>query len=628
MSNVVAAALLSLSLVVPAVSAEMGRGDSVPSGQSLPSVDPVNHSFGVAGRKFVLDGKPYQVISGELHYPRIPRAYWRDRLRKARAMGLNTITTYAFWNLHEPRPGVYDFSGQNDLAEFIREAQAEGLYVILRPGPYVCAEWELGGYPSWLLKDRDVLLRSSEPKYTAAVRTWLARLAQEVRPLLLKNGGPIIAVQVENEYGAFGDDRAYLESLKKDLVDVGLGDGLLYTSNQPQDIARGSLPELPTVINFGSGDAEKSFEKLDQLNIGGPRMAGEYWAGWFDKWGEKHHETDGKKEAAELRWLLERGYSVSLYMFEGGTTFGWMNGADTHTGTDYHPDTTSYDYDAPLDERGQPRDKFYLFRNVIENVTHASLPPLPKQSPAARFSFSSAMLSASLWRNLPTPVNSRVPLTFEDLDQSYGYVLYRTGLDEGDGGALVLEGLHDYAQVYVDQALVGVLDRRLGQTTLELPRQTHASTLDIMVENTGRVNYSKVIQTERAGLTGAVTIGGRTPRNWEIYSLPMSDLSKLRMLPEPCSGPCFFRTSMTVKKPADTFLDTRGLHKGQMWIGDRNLGRFWSIGPQYTLFVPGPWMQTGAAQITFFDLLSNGSEQLKTSAVPIFGETTENREHQ
>jgi beta-galactosidase len=543
-------------------------------------------------------------------------------------MGLNTITTYAFWNIHELRPGVYNFTGQNDIGEFIREAQEEGLNVILRPGPYICAEWELGGYPSWLLKDRYVLLRSLEPKYKAAVRRWIKTLAHEVSPLLLKNGGPIIAVQVENEYGAFDDDAPYLESVKQDLIDAGLGDSLLFTSNQANDIARGSLPGLPNVINFGTGDAEKSFGKLDQLGIEGPRMTGEYWAGWFDKWGEAHHETDGKREAAELRWMLERGYSVSLYMFNGGTTFGWMNGADTHKGFDYHPDTTSYDYDAPLDERGQPRDKFYLFRSVIEDVTHAKLPPLPQEVRPVKFPISSTMLSASLWRSLPTPISSKTPLAFEDLDQSYGYVLYRTRLDEGDGGSLVLKGLHDYAQVYIDQNLVGVLDRRVGTEASEIPRQTHASTLDILVENTGRVNYSKVIRTERAGITGPVTIGGKTPQKWEIYSLPMDDLSKLRMLPEPCTGPCFFRTSMTVTKPADTYLDTRGLHKGQVWIGDHNLGRFWSVGPQYTLYTPAPWMQIGTTPITFFDLQSDGSERLSTLDEPVFGTTTSTRESQ
>lgn len=628
MSKMLASVLWGLLLAASQAPAQQRQANAAPAEASSTRLSARSRNFSVRGQQFVLEGKPYQIISGEMHYPRIPRAYWRDRLRKARAMGLNTITTYAFWNVHEPRPGEYDFSGQNDLAEFIREAQQEGLNVILRPGPYVCAEWELGGFPAWLLKDRDVLLRSSEPKYNAAVERWLARLAQEVRPLLLQNGGPILAIQVENEYGALGEDPAYLETVKKELIEAGLGASLLFTSNQPADLARGSLPELLTVINFGTGDAEKSFRQLDQLRIGGPRMTGEYWAGWFDKWGEAHHETDGEKEAAELRWMLECSASVSLYMFAGGTTFGWMNGADTHHGDDYHPDTTSYDYDAPLDEQGHPRDKFFLLRKAIVEATHAQPPPLPAEAPVASFAISSTRLSASLWQNLPAPVEAQTPLTFEDLDQNYGYVLYRTALGEGEGGALVLEGLHDYAQVYVDQKLIGVLDRRAGTFTLEIPRQLHASTLDILVENTGRVNYSKVIRTERAGLTGRVTLGGRVPRHWKIYSLPMEDLARLKMLPEPCTGPCFFRTSMQVEKPADTYLDTRGLHKGQMWMGEHNLGRFWSIGPQFTLYAPAPWMRVGENSITFFELKSEGVEPLTTRTGPVFGATTSTREQQ
>jgi beta-galactosidase len=572
-----------------------------------------------------MDGKSYQIISGEMHYTRIPRAYWRDRLQKARAMGLNTITTYVFWNVHEPHPGDFDFSGQNDIAEFIREAQDEGLNVILRPGPYICAEWELGGYPSWLLKDRSLILRSSDPKYTAAVHTWFTRLAQEINPLLLKNGGPIIAVQLENEYGSFGDDKAYLEGLKKELIDSGIGDSLLYTADGPPELSKGSLPELPAVINFGSGDAHKAFARLEQLRPDGPHMSGEYWAGWFDHWGDKHHVTDRDKEAAELRWMLQQGYSVSMYMFEGGTSFGWMNGANSD-GANYQPDTTSYDYDAPLAEDGEPRAKYFAFRKVIEETTGLHPLSLPREVPRKAFPISPITLSASLWRNLPTPVNSDTPLTFEDLGQSYGYVLYRTGIDEGDGGKLVLDGLHDYAQVYIDQQLVGTLDRRLGTNTLDIPRQTHAATLDILVENSGRVNFTTVIRTERKGLTGAVTLDGKAPRHWEIYSLPMDDLSRLRFLPEPCTGPCFFQSILTVTKPADTYLDTRSLHKGFAWIGTIPLGRFWFIGPQFALYTPGCWLHPGGNTVTIFDLLGDNSDVVKSTTEPIFSGSVSTRD--
>ena len=589
---------------------------------------PPAHSFEVGAGKFLKDGKPYQIISAEMHYVRIPRAYWPDRLRKAKAMGLNTITTYAFWNAHEPRPGVYDFTGQNDIAAFIRAAQAEGLDVILRPGPYVCAEWELGGYPSWLLKDRNLVLRSTDPKYTAAVDRWMSRLGQEVKPLLLRNGGPIIAVQLENEYGAFGDDKAYLEGLEATYRRAGLADGVLFTSNQASDLAKGSLPNLPSVVNFGSGGAEKSVAKLEAFRPDGVRMVGEYWAGWFDKWGEDHHETDGQKEADELRFMLQRGYSVSLYMFHGGTTFGWMNGADSHTGKDYHPDTTSYDYNAPLDEAGNPRYKYALLASVIADVTGKPAAPTPQANRAAAFPISAIKRSASLWQNLPQPVRAKRPLTFEELGQNYGYVLYRVHLAKGKGGALALKGMHSYAQVYIDQKLVGTLDRRLDQETVELPRQDRAATLDILVENTGRVNYSHAIRGEQAGLTGPVSLDGAPLDDWNMFRLPMDDLSKLRLSSQPCVGPCFYEAEMTVDKPADTYLDVRGLHKGQLWLGAHNLGRFWSIGPVHTLYAPAPWMQRGANRIVFFDLTGDATDRLATVQAPIFGKVTNTREAQ
>lgn len=594
------------------------------------------HTFAVSGSQFLYDDRPYQILSGDLQYPRIPRAYWRDRLHKAHLMGLNTITTYAFWNVHEPQPGVYDFSGEKDLAEYLSEAQAEGLHVILRPGPYVCAEWDLGGYPAWLLKpqgepgqQRSLVLRSTDPKYTAAVDRWLLRLGQEVKPFLIQNGGPILAIQLENEYGAFGDDKAYLEQLKASYKAAGLADGVLFTSNQADDLSKGSLPELPSVVNFGSGGARNAVAKLEAFRPDGPRMVGEYWAGWFDKWGEAHHETDGAKEAEELDFLLKQGFSVSLYLVHGGTNFGWMNGADSHTGTDYHPDTTSYDYDAPLDESGNPRYKFALFQKVIAANTHRPAAPVPAPAPHVAFPVSPVERTASLWRNLPMPVNSKAaPLTFEELGQNYGFVLYRTGLDEGDGGTLKLAGMHSYAQVYIDQQLVGTLDRRLGQDSLALPRQTRASTLDILVENTGRVNYSQAIRTEQAGLTGAVTLADKPLRNWENFPLPLNDLAKLHLLAEPCAGPCFYQSTLTSQHPADTFLDTHLLHHGQLWLGEHNLGRFDEAGPEFTLYTPAPWLEQGPNQVVFFDLRGDRTASVTSRKDPVTGPVTHSRENQ
>ena len=575
-----------------------------------------SHSFTVANGQFQLDGHAYQILSGEMHYPRVPRAYWRDRFRKARAMGLNTITTYVFWNLHEPRPGVYDFSGQNDIAEYIREAQQEGLKVILRPGPYVCAEWELGGFPSWLLKDRSLVLRSTDPKYLAAMSKWFARLAREVSPLLLENGGPIIAIQVENEYGSFGDDHAYMEAVKSALLKSGLAtpETLLYTADGPEQVPNGSLPELPAVINFGTGEARQGFATFKRLRPQGPFMSGEYWAGWFDHWGEPHHTTPVAANAAEYEWMLQQGYSVSMYMFHGGTSFGFMNGANSN-GTNYEPDTTSYDYDAPLDESGRPTPKFTAFREAITRVTGKTPPPIPPSAPARAYPVSSHVESASLWNNLPAPVESDKLLTMEDLDQSYGYILYRTQIKPGDGGELAIDGLHDYAQIYIDHKLVGALDRRLGQSHLTLPAMNAASTLDILVENTGRVNFTKVIRTERKGITGSVSIAGQSPQHWQIYSLPLTDLSRVHFRSQTCAGACFYRFSITAPSsgdPADTFLNTHALSKGMAFLNGEPLGRFWSIGPEFTLYTPGPWLHRGANEFEIFDLQGSARESLTT----------------
>ncbi len=302
------------------------------------------------------------------------------------------------------------------------------------------------------------------------MNSWFARLAKEISPLLIQHGGPIIAIQVENEYGSFGNDHAYMEAVKAALLKSGLAapDTLLYTADGAEQVPNGSLPELPAVINFGTGDARASFATLKKLRPEGPYMSGEYWAGWFDHWGEHHHTTDAASNAAEYEWMLRQGYSVSMYMFHGGTSFGWMNGANSN-GSNYEPDTTSYDYDAPLNESGQPTAKFTAFRDAISRVTGKTPPAIPPSTPARAYPVEPHPQSASLWKNLPKPVESDKLLTMEDLDQSYGYILYRTKLHAGPGGELTIDGLHDYAQIYVDQKLIGTLDRRLGQSHLTLP---------------------------------------------------------------------------------------------------------------------------------------------------------------
>ncbi len=568
----------------------------------------------------MLDGKPFQIISGEMHYPRIPRAYWRSRLKMAKAMGLNTITTYVFWNVHEPQPGVYDFSGQNDVAEFIREAQEEGLFVLLRPGPYVCAEWDFGGYPSWLLKDHAIVVRSSDPRFMEPATRWLHRLGQELAPLQLANGGPILTVQVENEYGSFGEDHAYMEQIHQVLLDSGFTKSVLYTADGPEQLPKGSLPELPAVINFGQGEAKDGFALLHKLRPDGPFMTGEYWAGWFDHWGEKHETRDGVKQAAELTWMLSQGYSVSLYMFHGGTSFGWLNGAN-YSGGEYQPDVNSYDYDAALDESGRPTPKYFAFRDVIAKATGQTPNAVPT-TPGTQ-SISSFILteSASLWDNLPKPVISRELKTMEDLDQSFGYILYRTTASADLKGPLTLDGLHDYAQVYVNGKMVGTLDRRLKQKSMPL-KLGKGDRLDLLVENSGRINFSLELRGERKGIVGSVKAGETPLHDWEIYPLPMNDTAELRYSEGGCkAAPCFYRSSFAAASAGeavgDTFLDTKELSKGFVWVNGHPLGRAWSVGPQRTLYLPGSWLKAGVNSIVALDLNSTKAPSVAGLAKPI-----------
>ncbi len=586
-----------------------------PGAHAAPSTEAVPQTFRVENGQFLLDGKPFQIISGEIHYARVPRAYWRTRLRMAKAMGLNTVTTYVFWNEHEPQPGLYDFSGPHDVAEFIREAQEAGLYVILRPGPYSCAEWEWGGYPAWLLKQHDIVVRSNDPRFMTPARRWIMRLGKELAPLQVGNGGPILAVQVENEYGSFGKDHSYMEQVHQALIDAGFNKALLYTDDGPEELADGSLPGLPAVINFGPGRAKDGFALLRRFRPEGPFMAGEYWGGWFDHWGEKHHTTNAPMQGEELDWILRQGYSVSLYMFHGGTSFGWMNGANSD-GRNYQPDVTSYDYDAPLDESGHPTQKFFLFRQVITKVTGVTPPPAPAVDPTIAVPAFRLDDSRSLWESLPQPVKSEHLLTMEDLNQAYGYILYRTVIPGPAHGTLVLDQLHDYAEVYANGALIGTLDRRLARDRLDVDLKESNTRLDILVENSGRINFTAVMRGERKGITRQVTLNGKALTNWKIYSLPMEELQASSFTSEACVGPCFYRGSFALDEIGDTFLYTGNFTKGFVWVNGHPLGRIWNIGPQKTLYLPGAWLNRGRNQVIVLDLQGTAGKTLEGRTIP------------
>ena len=584
----------------------------------LKAATPDQHTFQLVDGKFQLDGKPFQILAGEMHYARIPRARWRQAMRLERAMGLNTLTTYVFWNAHEPQPGRFDFTGQNDLAEFLRTAQQEGLHVVLRPGPYACAEWEFGGYPAWLLKDRTTVVRSLDPKFMKPAAGWFQHLGAVVKPFLLANGGPIIAVQVENEYGSFGKDHDYMQAIKQMVIDSGMGGTpehptLLYTADGGVQQANGSLPDLPAAVNFGPGAARGETARLRAFRPNGPLWVGEYWAGWFDHWGRNHADTNTDKQVAEYESLIKQGYSVNLYMLWGGTSFGWMNGANSN-GKDYQPDVTSYDYDAPISERGEPREKYFKLRDAITRVTGTQPPPVPPIPPTTTYPIHPTKESASLWDNLPKSISSPQLKTMEELGQAYGYILYTTHLDASQSGPLVLDGLHDYALIYLDHVLVGTLDRRLNQSSLDIPTSTKPRELAILVENTGRINYNIVLRNESKGILNRALLADKELTGWSIFSLPMDHPENLRYKKSPCTGPCFFRTSLEAPATAeDTYLNTSSIQKGFAWINGTPLGRAWDVGPQAALFLPGSWLKKGQNLLVVLDLQANGFSTPETT---------------
>lgn len=559
-------------------------------------------TFEARDGRFWLNGKPFVVRSGEMHYPRVPVASWRDRMKKAKAMGLNTICTYVFWNQHERTPGKFDFSGNLDLAKFLRTAQQEGLYVIVRPGPYICTELDFGGFPAWLLKDRKMVVRSKDPKFLQATERYFTKVSQVIQPLLLKNGGPIIMAQVENEYGSFGSDHEYMAWVRDTMRKVGFS-CQLFTSDGPGDtmLKGGTLPDLPPTINFGGG-AEEAFKELEKFRPGSAKMIGEYWCGWFDHVGKAHHSTPAEGHAEDIAWCLKNDVSFNLYMFHGGTNFEFMPGSNGG-GMTFDLDTTSYDYDSPLDEMGRPTAKYHAFRDLIAKHLGTKLPDIP-ETPAAisipRFTLAE---SVSLFDCLPQPVKSQKPLTFEELDQAYGLVLYRTTLPKPTEGSLVLNPIRDYAIGFVDGKRVGVADRRIKTSTIKIPNQTpEGARLDLLIESLSRINFGHQLVDERKGITGTAKLDGTPLEGWEMYRLPLEHVWKYPFKKGTAGGgPRFYRGVFRLEKPGDTCLDTRGWNKGFVWINGHNLGRFWRVGPQQTLFVPGSWLKEGANEVIVYD---------------------------
>jgi beta-galactosidase len=565
--------------------------------------------FEVEADHFLRDGKQHRIFSGALHYFRVLPEYWEDRLRKYIACGLNTVETYVPWNLHEPKEGEFDFTGILDLRRFVKLAGSLGLDVIVRPGPYICAEWEAGGFPGWLLKDRGMRVRCAYPPYLAAVERYTRRVVEEIRDLQCTRGGPVIAMQVENEYGSFGDDKEYLSALEGYMRDAG-ADVLLFTSDGPEDhyLYGGTLPHLLKTVNFGTRPAA-AFETLRKHQPVGPLMCMELWLGWFDHWDKPHHVRDAQDAADTLDQILSLGGSANIYMMHGGTNFGYLNGANDYRfkkGDEektYAATTTSYDYDAPLDERGVPTEKFFALQKVLQKHG-AKIGELPAQAPTTSYGTVELKQCCDLFDLLPTlpaPIRSPYPLTMEEVGQNYGYILYRsTVTSPKEVCGLQIEQLRDRAQIFQDGKQTYIVDRDTKGDIL-FSVSGESTQLDILVENLGRANYGGTL-TDRKGITQSVRFAGQIHTGWEIYPLDFTKLPAIQWGNSTGEGhPTFYRGTFTVEEALDTYLEVKGAH-GAVWVNGFCLGRYWEIGPQKHLYVPAPLLRKGENELVIFEV--------------------------
>jgi len=558
------------------------------------------HTFALGTNDFLLDGQRLQIRCGEVHAARVPREYWRQRLKMCKAMGLNTVCAYLFWNLHEPRPGEFNWSDQADDVEFCKIAQEEGLWVILRPGPYSCAEWEMGGTPWWLLKNADIKLRSRDPRYLAAARNYLLEVGRKMGPMQITHGGAILMVQVENEYAFYGNDSEYMGAIRQDLIDAGFNVPL-FACNSPSIATNGFRADLFQAGNFGS-DPAGNFKKLRELQPVGPLICSEFYPGWFDTWGQPHHYGNTDRYLTDLKTMLDMDASFSIYMAHGGTTFGLWSGCDSP----FKPDTSSYDYDAPISEAGWTTAKFFKTRALLTQyiLPGETVPEPPAKNPTMTLAPVTLAETAPLLQNLPKAISDDQPQNMEAYDQGYGCILYRTTIPAGPAATLEAATVHDFGFVFVDGKRAGIFDRRSGNFRLSLPERSQAARLDILVEPMGRVNFGEGM-VDRKGLIAPVKLNTAVLSDWKIYRLPLDRkmLGKLKWKHQPATGPAFWRGTFTLEEPGDTFLDLHNWGKGDLWVNGHCLGRYWNIGPTQTAYLPGCWLHAGQNEIVILDLL-------------------------
>lgn len=593
-------------------------------------------TFEAGKGSFLLNGEPFVVKAAELHYPRIPRAYWEHRIKQCKALGMNTICLYVFWNFHEEKPGEFDFTGQKDLAEFCRLCQKNDMYVILRPGPYVCAEWEMGGLPWWLLKKKDIRLREDDPYFLERVAIFEKEVANQVAGLTIQKGGPIIMVQVENEYGSYGESKEYVAKIR-DIVRGNFGNVTLFQCDWASNFQLNALDDLVWTMNFGTGaNIDEQFAPLKKVRPDSPLMCSEFWSGWFDKWGANHETRAADDMIAGIDEMLSKGISFSLYMTHGGTNWGHWAGANS---PGFAPDVTSYDYDAPISESGKITPKYEKLRETLakymDGKKQAKVPDdIPTISVPA-FEFTEV---APLFANLPEPKSDDTIRTMEEYDQGFGSILYRTTLPKIDRSAtLTVAEAHDYAQIFIDGKYIGKLDRRNGEKQLDIPACAEGAQLDILVEAMGRINFGRAIKDFK-GITEKVELknGGRTTelKGWKVYNLEDRYEWYKGLKFEPLKSvkdaqgqrvPGCYRATFHVEKPGDTFLNFETWGKGLVYVNGYGIGRIWEIGPQQTLYVPGCWLKEGENEILVFDIV--GPKEARTEGLeePILNQLLVNK---
>ena len=559
-------------------------------------------TFEVRGNQFIKDGKEIKIISGAVHYFRNMPDTWRDIFKKLRAIGCNCVETYCAWNMHEKKPDEYDFENNLDIAKFLKIAQEEGLMAIVRPGPYICSEWEFGGLPWWIQADENMEIRCSNKAYIERFDKYLDKLFDEVRPMLCTNGGNVIMMQCENEYGYYGDDKEYLAYLRDGYIKRGINVPL-FTSDgtSKENLLDGSIDGCFSTLNFGSR-VEENFKAHDELFPNTPKMCMEMWNGWFDAWGEEYHHTTSAEDYAKVvDDMLARG-SLNMYMFIGGTNFGFTSGANHYEV--FAPDVTSYDYDAMLTECGDVTPKYHAVREIIKKYVDEELPEIPENREKKAYGEVKLTEVAGLFDNLSNLAEKKhndVPLCMEKNGQGYGYIAYTTILNRDYVDTILsFESLGDRAQIYINRDLAGIV--YINDEKLELKINAKAGDrLTILCENMGRANFGAKMMRKK-GVAGRCLLNKTIHFNWDVYCLEMNNLEKVVYSDEtPVEKSAFYKGSFIIDDAKDTFVKLSNFTKGFVTINGFNLGRYWEIGPQVTLYLPASLLNVGENEIVVFE---------------------------